>query len=771
MSVVGPRQLNGAEGSKIHNLDDLSGTVPNFTIENQPTSAGLVALSIRGISFTDVEKSFDMPIGIVVDGVYVGSNSGINLQNFDLQSVEVLRGPQGTLFGRNTTGGLVNIRTMLPKTDEWGAKILARTGSFGQYDLMGSVNAPIVRDYVALKLTGSWTNLDGWYTNRSQEFNAASTRSGPEPATHNLDGIADLLVTPTKALSARLKYEHLRMRGTYGGRSFYPDPTTAECNAPQTVPNSNPTTKGMMPTVPAVGFTQRYCSTTLKATNGQNVTLGPYDSIQAWGQNANDADFNMVTGEVGYDLSKEYKLVSVTGWRHSHEYLELEDDSIPQLFLDSIRDYNTDQVSEEVRLHGSPLPTLNFVVGGLLWHSWFDYRSPTINLLQNPLYGGLAPGFSLLTTSDQDTLSAAGFGQGDWEFLKNTRLTAGVRYTWEQKQIHWQSGIAETPDSDFIKGGLIGASYLSANPSKTWANVSPRAGLDYQLDRSVIGAANGAMLYATYARGFHSGGFNSRATGLAELGPYGPESVDSFELGAKTSWARNRLIVNVAGFYTLFHDKQEFIPQVAPATSQNPVYTIPENAAQASIKGFEYEVQGLPLRGLDVPLISNLRLWTTGGIINARYDDFSASFGVVPGGNGRTLNPVANFAGTPLVLAPDFAAAVGATLPFDLNPTSRFIVDGQLRYRTEMAMCFATDSTGQFRNPLCNSPAAHRVDVSVSYEMDQIATSSLSGRITVFSRNVTNQVTLGALGAVPGLTWIASNQPPRSYGVEVALNF
>lgn len=79
--------------------------------------------------------------------------------------------------------------------------------------------------------------------------------------------------------------------------------------------------------VPALPFSDRYCSTTLKATNGPakgpNVTLGPYDSIQAWGQNANDADFNMVTGEVGYDLGKEYKLVSVTGWRHSHEYLEL----------------------------------------------------------------------------------------------------------------------------------------------------------------------------------------------------------------------------------------------------------------------------------------------------------------------------------------------------------------------------------------------------------------------------------------------------------------
>jgi iron complex outermembrane recepter protein len=772
VSVVGPRQLNGAEGSKIHNLDDLSGTVPNFTIENQPTSAGLVALSIRGISFTDVEKSFDMPIGIVIDGVYVGSNSGVNLQNFDLQSIEVLRGPQGTLFGRNTTGGLVNIRTMLPKTDEWGAKILARAGSFGQYDLMGSVNAPIVRDYVALKLTGSSTNLDGWYTNRSQEFNAASTRSGPEPATHNLDGIADLLVTPTKALSARLKYEHLRMRGTYGGRSLYPDPTTAECNAPQTVMSKVPG-GGQVPALP---FPDRYCSTTLKATNGpskgENVTLGPYDSIQAWGQNANDADFNMVTGEVGYDLNKDYKLVSVTGWRHSHEYLELEDDSIPQIFLDSIREYNTDQVSEEVRLHGSPLPTLNFVVGGLLWHSWFDYRSPTENLLQTNLYGPLPPGFSLLTTSNQDTLSAAGFGQADWEFVKNTRLTAGLRYTWEQKQIHWQYGIAETPDtSTFIMAGGAGASYLNENPSaKSWANLSPRAGLDYQVDRSVIGAANGAMLYATYARGFHSGGYNTRANSLVELGPYGPESVDSFELGAKTSWARNRLVVNVAGFYTLFHDKQEFITQIAPKGSLNPVYTVPENAAQASIKGFEYEIQGLPLRGLDVALISNLRLWTTGGVIDARYDDFKASFGVVPG-TPNTPNPVGNFSGTPLLLVPDFQAAVGATIPFDLNPTSRIIVDGQLRYRTEMAMCFLADPTGQFRNPLCNSPAAHRLDASVSYEMDQIATSSLSGRITVFSRNLTDQVTLGALGPVAGITWIASNQPPRSYGVEVALNF
>jgi hypothetical protein len=183
----------------------------------------------------------------------------------------------------------------------------------------------------------------------------------------------------------------------------------------------------------------------------------------------------------------------------------------------------------------------------------------------------------------------------------------------------------------------------------------------------------------------------------------------------------------------------------------------------------EYELQVTPLRGRDVPLVSNFKLWTTGAILSARYDEFSASFGVVPG-TTRTPNPVASFAGTPLVRAPDFQTAVGAMIPFDLTPTSRIILDGQLRYRTEMAMGFATNLTGQARNPLANSPAASRVDVSVTYEMDQIV-SSLSGRITAFCRNVTDQVTLGNLGSAPGITWLATYLPPRSYGAEVALNF
>jgi iron complex outermembrane recepter protein len=771
VSVVGPRQLTGAEGAKIHNLDDLSGTVPSFTVDAQQTSAGLVALSIRGISFTDVEKSFDMPIGIVIDGVYVASNSGVNFQNFDLQSIEVLRGPQGTLFGRNTTGGLLNIRTVMPKTDEWTAKIVARDGSFGQHDLLGSVNVPIVPDYVGLKLTGMWNNMDGWYTNISQEFNPASPRSGPEPATHNLDGIADLLVTPTKALSLRLKYEHLRMRGTYGARSLYPDPTTAECNAPETLPNTNPITSRGMPTIPGLTFTPRYCSTTLTAANGQKVTLGPYDSIQGWGQNANDADFNMVTGEASYDINKQYKIVSVTGWRHSHEYLELEDDSIPQVFLDSIRTYNTDQVSEELRLHGNPISTVNYVIGGLLWDSWYNYNSPVENILQEPAITGAAlpPGFVALTESSQRTLSAAAFGQGDWEFVKNTRLTAGLRYTWEQKEFHLTSGVAPSANGSIITQGLLAGGYVSANPPPgTWSNLSPRAGLDYKLGHSIMGANNDGLLYGTYSRGFHSGGYNDRATTAAEIGPFKPEFVDTFEVGVKSSWSRNRLIMNVAGFYTLFHDKQEFIPSAAPPGSLNPVLTLPENAAQASIKGLEYEVQTMPLRGSDVPLISNFRLWTTGAILDARYDDFSASFGVVPGTS--TPNATANFAGTPLVRAPNFQTAVGATIPFEVTPNSRFILDGQLRYRTEMAMSFVTTQDGQARNPLANSAAATRADVSVTYEMDQIV-NSLSGRITAYCRNVTNQVTLGNLGSAPGITWLATYLPPRSYGAEVALNF
>jgi iron complex outermembrane receptor protein len=771
VSVVSSRQLNGAEGAKIHNLDDLSGTVPSFTVDAQQTSAGLVALSIRGISFTDVEKSFDMPIGIVIDGVYVASNSGVNFQNFDLQSIEVLRGPQGTLFGRNTTGGLLNIRTVLPKTDEWTAKVVARGGSFGQRDLLGSVNVPVVPDYVGLKLSGAWTNMDGWYTNISREFNPASQRFGPEPATHNLDGIADLLVTPTKALSLRLKYEHLRMRGTYGGRSFFPDPTTAECNAPQTIPNPNTITAATMPTIPGLTFKPRYCSTTLTAANGQQITLGPYDSIQGWGHNQNDADFNMVTGEASYEINKEHKIVSVTGWRHSHEYLELEDDSIPQVFLDSIRTYNTDQVSEELRLHGSPLPTVNYVVGGLVWHSYYDYNQPVENILQQPAItgGALPPGFVSLTESSQETLSAAGFGQADWEFVKNTRLTAGLRYTWEQKEFHLTSGIAPSADGQIITKGLLAAGYVNANPpTGSWSNLSPRAGLDYRLGHSIMGATNDGLLYGTYSRGFHSGGYNDRATTAVEVGPFKPEFVDSFEAGVKSSWSRNRLIMNVAGFYTIFHDKQEFIPTAAPAGSANPVLTIPLNAAQASIKGLEYEVQAMPLRGRDVPVIGNFRLWTTGAILNARYDDFSESFGVVPG--TRTPNRVASFAGTPLVRAPDFQTAVGATIPFELTPNSRFILDGQLRYRTEMAMGFATTPDGQTRNPLANSPAASRVDVSVTYEIDQIVR-SLSGRITAYCRNLTNQVTLGNLGNAPGITWLATYLPPRSYGAEVALNF
>jgi iron complex outermembrane receptor protein len=767
VSVISARQLTGAEGAKIQSAGDLSGTVPSFTIDAQPSAAGLVALSIRGISFTDVEKSFDMPIGVVIDGVYVGSNSGINFQNFDLQSVEVLRGPQGTLFGRNTTGGLLNVRTMLPKTDEWSEKIVARGGSFGQADLMGSVNAPIVPNYVGLKLSGSWTNLDGWYTNRSQEFNPASVRSGPEPASHNLDGVADLLVTPTAALSVRLKYEHLRMRGTYGGMSLYPDPAGAwVCNAPKTV-GGNP----LAPPQPGLSFPQRYCSTTLATASGKTVTLGPYDSIQGWAQNANDADFDMVTGEVNYDLTKQYKVVSVTGWRHSYEFLDLEADAIPQTFADVTRAYHTDQISEELRLHGSPAPTVNFVIGGLAWHSFYDYRSPTENLLQNAVVTGavpLPPGVSQLVLSSQNTSSFAGFGQGDWEFAKNLRATAGVRYTWEQKDFAWQSGLVPTPDSnDFFRMGSFGGSYLNTTSTHSWSNVSPRAGLDYKLGPSLMGEKNGGLIYGTYSRGFHSGGYNGRATTIAEIGPYNPEYVDQFELGVKTSWARNRFVLNVATFYTIFHDKQEFITQIAPAGSLNPSLTVPENAAQATIKGVEYEVQLSPLRGHGVPLIGNLKLWTTGSVMNAHYDDFKASFGFNP--STMMVNPPGNFAGTPLVRAPDFQTAVGVTLPVDVTSSSRIIADAQLRYRTAMAMSFVVDLGGQARDPLANAPEAHRFDASLTYEMDKIV-GTLAGRVTVYGRNLTDQVTWAVLGSARPVDWIASHAPPRSFGVELAIN-
>ena len=144
------------------NITELQGAAPSVLITTQSTGAATANISIRGIAFADVEKSFDPAVGVNVDGVYIGTSTGQLLDFFDIASIEILRGPQGTLFGRNTIAGVINIRRTRP-TGEWGGKFEASWGSYNEIGLRGVLNVPVVKDVLAAKLFEFHQQSDGYY--------------------------------------------------------------------------------------------------------------------------------------------------------------------------------------------------------------------------------------------------------------------------------------------------------------------------------------------------------------------------------------------------------------------------------------------------------------------------------------------------------------------------------------------------------------------------------------------------------------------------------
>ena len=195
VTAIAPSQLEAMASVKI---SDLQGQAPNVLITTQSTGAATANISIRGIAFADVDKSFDPAVGVNVDGVYIGTSTGQLLDFFDISSIEILRGPQGTLFGRNTIGGVINIRRTRP-TGEFGGKFEAAYGSFNALGLRGVLNLPVARDLLAVKLFEFHQEDDGFYrqaTTRKRLGRSNSENFG-----------ASVLLTPSPAFDALLTLE------------------------------------------------------------------------------------------------------------------------------------------------------------------------------------------------------------------------------------------------------------------------------------------------------------------------------------------------------------------------------------------------------------------------------------------------------------------------------------------------------------------------------------------------------------------------------------
>jgi iron complex outermembrane receptor protein len=721
VTALGARQL---ERSEVRDLGDLEALAPNTIIDWLPISPGAASIFIRGIGVSEADKTFDPAIAVMIDGVYIGTNTSALLNNFDLEAVEVLRGPQGALFGRNSTGGVISVRRKKP-TGELGLRASATVGSWGRHDYKLVGDFPIVEGVLAGKLSFYALNMKGLLENEAT--------GEVLPDSHYFSGIADLLYTPTQKLSVHLKYERSRDRQ-------------------QSLPPQN-----------ASDPSHLLCATFQQCADGDQ---GKYE-VRSDFRNDMGLDLDAVTLDARYELGP-LRLISVSGYRGYDEDVFQDFDGTTLSFFSMRRTQRYDQISEELRLEGPLFDRVEAVVGLFYFYGHFDMDATTFFLDDLPTrkpeleerYGRpLGPGLVRVQDVGQSTHSIAGFASFDVDVVDRLRASVGGRYTYERKRFYSDWGHSNYLDS--AEARMVEA--LDDQPilraRRHWDRFTPRASLDYTIDDRVLARGDEAMLYASYAQGFRSGGFSARAD-PATREAFDPEVVHQYEAGLKTSFLSRRLLGNLAVFYTDLRDKQEELI----VRSQFGEQTITRNAARAEIRGLEVELAAMPLHGL-TSLAGDLRLWGSLGLLDAEYQHFDVDF------DGNSPDRPANSRNHPglrMRYAPRYQYAAGIDSPWRIGDDFRVMVSGQYRGRSPYRSSFTVNEANHV-DQRGVAPAYGQLDLSLSFE----ALNFLHGkwRLTAFGRNVLGTTTRLLYAEVAELFAVRAYNMPAHWGGEIAATY
>ena len=543
-------------------MTDLSAvgqSTPNFTFSRQAQGgAGAGVVYIRGVGQADTLATFDPAVGVYVDGVYLGRMQGNDLDMMGIERLEILRGPQGTLFGKNTSGGAVNIITQQPDAaaNTPSGRLEVIGGNFHRLDVVGSVNLPLVTDTAALLLSGSRRTEDG-YGRRVDRESAGSTNRDA--------GRVALLLKPSSDFSAILSVDALKYN---------------ETNAVMKLVDINTT-------VPAIAALNAFTSTPYDA---RYISSNDFTSY-ATGPNSNRGTLWGTSLTLNWAVGGA-QLKSISAYRHLVAHNDLDPDLSPVTVLDDFDSTQQHQFSEELQATGVSLgDKLNWVLGVYYFHEE-AIEDLNYNILTplTPFLGSL--GFA--QDNDVTNQSIAGYGQGTYNLTDQLRLTAGVRYTHDQKE-------DERGHNAYPSGTALEPTVTRSVGSN---DVSPRVGFDYQWTPAL-------MTYVSAARGYKAGGFNGRASTIADFNQFDPEKVWTYELGLRSDWLDHRVRFNATAFYSEYSDLQL---QINGSTSVNGTiapFAIVTNIPKARVTGGEIELDVVPVNGLTL----NAGL----GLTDARY--------------------------------------------------------------------------------------------------------------------------------------------------------
>ncbi len=766
----------------IANIRDLQESVPGLSISEMGNKAP--SIFIRGVGQKESSAALDPGVGVYINSIYVARTDSQLLDLMDTESIQVLRGPQGTLFGKNNTGGALLVTTKKPDTDGWKTTASVRIGDYGRRDFKISTNIPLNDSTLATRISIKSTHMDGYLKN---------TYNGTEYGDQErLGATASIYWEPSDTFSTDLFYYWSKVDEKGAGLTCFfqnPDSVFNTFTWPGfTTPKS---------------YQSRCRSSEAESRNGKVLINGP-------------SKFEMNSQIIGLTVDwkyEDFEIKSISAWSYQNDIGIVNDSDATDIAgvetgplavrsgletslasgygnFSMPDNEKRNQYSQELQLTGTAFSnrlsyTAGFFVareeitdsmsGNMVGDKGYSYKANVATII--PKIIG--------TNSDLTNDSYAFFTQGTYQFTNWYQITAGTRYTIEKRRrkatlyeedcnaILTNSLVQDAIDlCAFDVLGLSDPSNFYVNPpavlpvrlagengsakaNKKWSRWTPTITSALSLPDSYLEGSmfDSTLLYLTYSKGFKSGGFEMK--GL-EISQFEPESVTSYEIGLKLDAFSQRLRFNTAFYYMDYDDIQIRITEQGKSFAD--ILLFIDNAGAATIQGFEMELTALPF--------PNIVLNATTGYTDARYDQFIASdvdTAAIPPVQSTIDRSDEDFAAIPKLT---YSLSAMGILPTEIGV---FTPRLSMYYRDSLYTGLdATAWDSRFRNlatiddvtlwnfrlgytPLDND------DIQLWFFVDNLADENY------FQGGFSNTESLGAGSYVLG--------PPRTYGVEASIAF
>jgi len=614
------------EAQGAQKLADILNTAPSVVFRQQSAAFGNSVTSyIRGFGQADFDPAFEPGVGLYVDDVYYPRLTGANFDLLDVERIEVLRGPQGTLEGRNSEGGAIRFVTKKP-SDVNDAYLSATYGVRNLLQMRGATNITLA-DHLYARISGTFSNQDGYvdvfnYDCAHPTPGVLPSSGGTKCEQYSLGDVG------YRALRAALRYNPSDRFDAVFSADYIHDARNngAEVLVYGNLPNPNVNTPNGLP-FDSRFQCGRWCNyTTLGNAAGSFVSvIPPFNGIPlaaTTGQQLNIFDAYDFALNLNIGITDAVNLTSITGYHNWTNSFSIDQDLSPAQvqFGNNILDHWF--WSQELRLNVDFSKALRATLGG-----YYSDEQTTYYTLQDIRYvAGAVPiePLQFIGNDPVKTTSKAAFGTLIWNVTDALSLTGGVRYTKDYKSYTYYrynlDGHTINPFVDAV-GAAYGAGYNGPDtlglfgppPGHTVEALTGRKSVfegnrtdwhfsvDYRFNPAV-------MAYASAGTGYKAGGVGPRPFSAAQAQPFGPEKLTSYELGLKTDLFDRRLRFNTAIFYNDFTDAQLVLlncPQFPPASP----CALPQNAGDAKVKGVEVEIFAIPVDGLQFDLSASYLKW------------------------------------------------------------------------------------------------------------------------------------------------------------------